>query len=37
MEGPFVTYGTEWDSVTNQMSVHPQGRTVLVEENEKKL
>ena len=26
-----------WDGVTNQMSVHPQGRTVLVEENEKKI
>ena len=37
----YFSYGRSvrdvWDGVANQMSVHPQGRTVLVEENEKKL
>ena len=37
----YFSYGRSvcdvWDGVTNQMSVHPQGRTGLVEENEKKL
>ena len=37
----YFSYGRSvrdvWDGVTNQMSVHLQGRTVLVEENEKKL